>query len=70
MWDEDTQQQFDELRRRKLDGCLTEEEQRQLSLLSEELDRGDEAYLRPAFEHSLQWQRNLDNASLTKSTRC
>jgi len=69
MWDEKKQQQFDELRHRKLDGSLTEEEQRQLELLSEELDREDEAYLRPAFEHSHERQQELDAEIARKEAR-
>jgi hypothetical protein len=69
MWDEHRQQRFDELRQRKLDGSLTEEEQRQLELLSEELDREDEAYLRPAFKHSRQRQQDLDAEIAQKEAR-
>ncbi len=69
MWDEKKQQRSDELRDRKLDGSLTEEEQRQLELLSEELDREDEAYLRPAFEHSHERQQELDAEIAQKEAR-
>ena len=69
MWDENKQQRFDELRQQKLGGSLTEEEQRQLEMLSEELDREDEAYLRPAFEHSLERQQDLDAELARKEAR-
>src|SRR5215213_7371925 len=69
MWDENKQQRFDELRQRKLDGSLTEEEQPQLDLLSEEIDREDAAYLRPAFEHSSQRQQDLDAEIAQKDAR-
>ncbi|MDQ3013112.1 MAG: hypothetical protein M3X11_20700 [Acidobacteriota bacterium] len=69
MWNENQQQRFDELRQRKLDGSLSEEEQRQLELLSEELDREDAAYLRPAFEHSCQRQQDLDAEIAQKEAR-
>lgn len=69
MWDENKQQRFDELRQRKLEGCLTEEEQQQLELLSEELDREDEVYLRPAFEYSRQRQQDLDAEIAQKEAR-
>jgi hypothetical protein len=69
MWDEKKQQLFDELRHRKLDGSLTGEEQQQLDLLSEELDREDEAYLRPAFEHSRKRQQELDVEIARKEAR-
>lgn len=69
MWNENKQQQFDELRQRELAGPLTEEEQRQLAQLLEELDREDEAYLRPAFERSLQRQRELDTEIARKEAR-
>ena len=69
MWNESKQLLFDELRQRKLGGSLTEEEQQQLELLSEELNREDEAYLRPAFEHSYERQRNLDMEIAQKELR-
>ena len=69
MWNEQKQQQFDDLRDRKLDGSLNAEEQRQLELLSAELDREDEAYLRPAFEHSRERQQSLDAAKAEAEAR-
>ncbi|MGH9832644.1 MAG: hypothetical protein ACREBD_13300 [Blastocatellia bacterium] len=69
MWDENKQQRFDELRDRKAHGSLTEEEQQQLELLSDELDCEDEAYLRPAFEHSQERQRDLDEEIARKERR-
>lgn len=60
MWNEQKQKLFDELRDKKLAVSLSEEEQQQLRILSEELDREDEAYLRPAFEHSRQKQEKLN----------
>lgn len=60
MWNEPKQKLFDDLRDKKLADGLTEEEQRQLELLSEELDREDEAYLRLAFEYSRQSLEKLD----------
>jgi len=69
MWDENKQQLFDELRDRKLRGDLTEEEQRQLDSLSEELNREDEIYLRPAFEHSQERQQDLDEEIARKEAK-
>ncbi len=69
MWDEQKQQRFDELRDRKPDGSLTAEEQRQLELLSAELDSEDEAYLRPAFEHAREHQQALEAESAQTEAR-
>lgn len=69
MWNEHKQRLFDELRERKQGGDLTVEELAQLEQLSEELDLEDEAYLRPAFEHSRQSQKQLDDEIAQKQER-
>jgi hypothetical protein len=59
MWDEAKRQRFRDLRRRELEGALSEAQQRELACLTQELDDLEAAYLAPAIERLQQENTRL-----------
>lgn len=69
MWDENKQFLFDALRQRELDGTLTDEERLRLDELITELDREEEALLRPAMERHEQRINQLEDEAAQIETQ-
>ncbi len=61
MWEKQKQSRFQQLRQRQAENVLTEAEQAELALLTQELEAAEAAYLTPATERLRQEREALES---------
>lgn len=65
MWEEQRRSRFQQLRQRQGNGALTEAEQAELALLTQELEAGEAGYLAPTTERLRQERETLEAQNRT-----